>query len=59
MKVKIADRIYDAEDTPIMLIMSGIDKMHIKQMPLEAYKYACMPESMTDEEKEKFMKVDE
>jgi len=43
MKVKVGDKIYDAVDQPVMVILSENDKLNIANMDLEATKYAAFP----------------
>ena len=44
MKVKVGDTIYDAEDVPIMVILTEGDKKLIADMPEEATKYCSYPD---------------
>jgi len=44
MKVKIGSKIYDSEETPIMVILSDTDKENILNMHTDKQKYACFPE---------------
>ena len=44
MKVKIGNRIIDAEDEPIMVILSDKDKCNIANMDPESDKYCCVPD---------------
>ena len=44
MKVKIADKIYDSENEPIMIILSDADKKNISNMCPECTKYLSYPE---------------
>jgi hypothetical protein len=44
MKVKIGDTVYDAEDEPIMLILTETDKKNIAKMLPETTKYCAYPE---------------
>lgn len=43
MKVKIGDTVYDADDTPIMVILNDQDKANIAKLLPECYKYTCAP----------------
>lgn len=45
MKVKIGDTIYDAEQEPIMVILSDSDKKNIQNMLPECTKYCAYPET--------------
>lgn len=45
MKVKIGDTTYDADDQPILVILSDRDKENIAQMPRRATKYCCYPDN--------------
>lgn len=55
MKVKIKDTIYDAEQEPIMLILSEQDKQNIQDMLPEATKYCVYPDTMSEEAVSNFM----
>ena len=58
MKVKIGNTIYDAEDQPVMIILSDEDKENISNMPETNTKYCCFPCSgYTEKEIEDFMNV--
>jgi hypothetical protein len=46
MKVKINDTVYDANEVPIMLILSDQDKFNITHMAPEADRYAAYPDSL-------------
>lgn len=54
MKVKIGDYIYDPNIDPIMVIFSEEDKENIKNMHEDKFKYICYPDSMTEEELNRF-----
>jgi hypothetical protein len=43
MKVKIGNKIYNAENEPIMIILNDSDKFNITHMPAENYKYCAYP----------------
>ncbi|MEK6829502.1 MAG: hypothetical protein AABY15_05195 [Nanoarchaeota archaeon] len=58
MKVKIGDKIYDANEEPIMLILNDADKNNIANMHSDKYKYAAFPDEMDIEEVKEFMKLD-
>lgn len=44
MQVKIGNEVFDAEEIPILLILSDKDKFNISHMDPEATKYATFPE---------------
>jgi len=58
MKVKIGNKIYDAEDEPIMVILSDKDKGNINSMG-KATKYCGFPEGWSEEDIVEFMKMEE
>ncbi len=43
MKVKVGDKLYDAFDQPIMVILNAVDKENIKNMHKDATKYCGYP----------------
>lgn len=45
MKVKIGDKIYDANNIPIMVILTPADKQNIANMPEDKTKYCACPDS--------------
>lgn len=55
MKVKIGDKIYDANEEPIMLILNDVDKENINNMDWDATKYIAFPKDMSQEDLDKFM----
>ena len=57
MKVKIGDTVYDAENEPIMIILSDKDKENIKNMTVDAKKYCSFPDSINIDNIKKFMKI--
>ena len=57
MKVKIKDIIYDANEEPIMLILTDEDKMHIANMDRDCTKFCAFPDDTETEKIEEFMKV--
>ena len=62
MKVKIGDKIVDANDEPVMLIFEDEEELvtvgqHITNMLPEARKYCMYPDDMTNEEVRKFMMI--
>ena len=56
MKVKIGDKIYDAEDVPVMVILSTKDKKNIATMPAGNSKYCSFPSTMPSETVSAWMK---
>jgi hypothetical protein len=58
MKVKIGDKIYDASEEPIMLILTQEDRKNIENMAPYATKYCAFPENAPLELVNKFMKVE-
>ena len=58
MKIKVGDRVYDANDEPVMVILSDKDKMNIRDMDPEATKYCGYPDGMAEAKVEAFMKTD-
>lgn len=58
MKVKIGNTIYDANDQPIMVILSEEDKRNISNMYEECTKYCAAPDGTTEEEFNSFMKTE-
>jgi len=59
MKVKIGNTIYDAEDEPIMVILSESDKKNITNMHPDCTKYCQYPEQHSEQEIEAFMGTDQ
>lgn len=56
MKVKIGDKFYDAEEQPVMIIMTPDDKFNLAHMASEATMYAVFPDGWgTQQEQEKWM----
>lgn len=55
MKVKIGNKVYDATDQPILIILNQLDKQNISNMSKEATKYCCAPDSITKQEVELFI----
>ena len=55
MGVKIGDKIYDAENEPIMIILNESDKRNIENMHDDKYKYICYPDKLSNEEVRKFI----
>jgi len=56
MKVKIGDKITDANDEMIMLILDDFDKSNISNMPPEYHKYCAYPGDTPTEIVKNFMK---
>ena len=57
MKVKIGEKIYDAEYQPIMIILSDNDKLNISNMKHQT-KYCAYPTDLcSKEEVERFMET--
>jgi hypothetical protein len=44
MKVKVNDEVYDAEEQPVMVILTDQDKQNIQDMPDDYSKYCMYPE---------------
>lgn len=57
MKVKIGAEVYDAGETPIMLILTEQDRENIRNMNPDATKYCAYPEGMDSEEIERWMSM--
>ena len=56
MKVKIGDKFYDAEEQPVMIIMTPDDKFSLAYKASEATMYAVFPDNWgTQQEQEKWM----
>jgi len=56
MKVKIADKIYDANDQPIMVILTNAERKQIADMDLNSQgKYCQYPEGMNRKEISEWM----
>lgn len=59
MKIKIGDKIYDANDVPIMIILSQADKDNIGNMLEDNFKYCSYPATGYSEDQiREFMKID-
>lgn len=43
MKIKIENQTIDAQDQPVMVILSNQDKLNIQNMLPHCTKYACFP----------------
>jgi hypothetical protein len=50
MKVKVGNKIYDAENEPVMVILTDMDKYNIACMADDATMYAAAPEDYFSEE---------
>lgn len=57
MKVKIRGMIYDAEEEPVMVILSPEDKEKIANMDPDHTKYCAYPEHMDEAEIKEFMRT--
>ena len=57
MKVKIGDKIYDAEVEPIILTISNEDRRNINNMAPDATLYCVYPEDMDSDEVIKLLKA--
>ena len=53
MKVQINGVLYDAKETPIMVILNDSDKKNIENMLPNANKYICWPDGMSQEDMRK------
>jgi len=58
MRVKIKNKIYDAAEEPILIILDENDKYNISHMKEGDQKYCCYPQKMKEDEVETFMKED-
>ena len=58
MKVKIDNKIYDSKKEPIMIILTSKNKKDISNMSKRYIKYCEYPDYMTNEEVDKFMKLE-
>lgn len=58
MKVKIGDTVYDAEEEPIMLILSWEDKLNLQHMAEDVLRYVSAPSSWSTEQIKAFMELD-
>ena len=59
MKVKVGNKIYDAENEPIMVILNDNDKENIARMLPDATKYCGYPDDYDIEEVKKFIKTND
>jgi len=59
MIVKIGDKVYDAEEEPIMLILSDSDKENLANMHSDKNKFITFPEGMDIKEVREFMKIED
>ncbi len=57
MKVRIGDKVYDGNDTPVMVILEDIDKENIRLMPKDSTKYCSYPHYMSRADIEKWMNL--
>jgi hypothetical protein len=58
MKVKIRDKIYDASEEPVLLILTQEDKKNIENMSTNATKYCAFPDNTSLEVVKEFMKIE-
>jgi hypothetical protein len=58
MKVKIGDKIYDASEEPIMLILTQEDRKNIENMAPDATKYCAFPDNTSLKFVKEFMKIE-
>jgi hypothetical protein len=56
MKVKVGNHVYDANEEPIMLILTDEDKQLINEMSPEATKYCAFPDGYPREKVIKWMR---
>lgn len=59
MKVKVGDKIYSADEEPVMVILSDVDKLNILNYirTTDFTKYCAAPDNLTEEEIRKFMET--
>jgi len=57
MKVKIGNKIYSANDEPIMIILSDNDKENISNMIPMNHKYCVFPETFPKNKISEFMNI--
>jgi hypothetical protein len=57
MKVKIGEKVYDANEVPILIVLSEDDKENIKNMSPDATKYCCFPDTYDLTKIKDFMKI--
>jgi hypothetical protein len=55
MRVKIENKIYDSDNTPIMLILDEDDKKNINNMHKDKFKYISYPDWIPDDEIRKWI----
>jgi len=55
MKVKIGNKIHDAENEPIVIILNQSDKDNISNMHPDKSKYICFPNGMDADDIRKFI----
>jgi hypothetical protein len=51
MKVKIGDKVYDADNEPILIILNNKDKENITNMLTGKMRYLCFPDSLSWDDK--------
>ncbi len=59
MKIKVGNKVYDGEKEPIMVILEDQDKENIKDMLPEARKYCMFPDTISEPEIVRWMKLDD
>jgi hypothetical protein len=59
MKVKVGDRVYDAKDQPVMVILEPQDKINIAAMPEDKTKYCGYPDGYSSGDIEAWMAAEE
>lgn len=58
MKIKVGNKTYDGNDTPIMVILENRDKENIKNMLSHCTKYCVFPDSYHFDDIEKWMSTE-
>jgi hypothetical protein len=53
----VNDQVYDSSLTPVMLILSDMDKLNIANMLPECTKFASYPATMKDDAVKEFMDI--
>ena len=57
MKVMINNIVYDANETPILLILENEDKININNMDKFANKFLAMPKNSTEQDSKDIFKA--
>lgn len=57
MKVKIGNKVYDANEEPVMLILDDVDKKNISNMHPDKNKFVAFPDGMDIDKVREFMKI--